>query len=153
MEFEYRDGVYETKQRVYSENGKSPTLTAGNSEQYIETHDTPKKINPSKKEYISKESVEKYVEDVNAEFNDPYNKKTIKGDKSTTLRTNSSNGNMWVNEKAIKETHDTPKQVGTAVADIPRGVGSSIVTEIVSKQALESVTNTSYEPAIKVSKS
>jgi len=44
MEFEYRDGVYESKQRVYSENGKSPTLTAGNSEQYIETHDTPKQV-------------------------------------------------------------------------------------------------------------
>jgi site-specific DNA-cytosine methylase len=103
MEFEYRDGVYESKQRVYSEEGKSPTLTASNKDQMIET----------KKEYISKQSVEKYVEDVNAEFNDPYNKKTVKGDKSTTLRTNSSNGNMWVNEKAIKETK--PKQVGTAV--------------------------------------
>ena len=102
MEFEYRDGVYETKQRVYSENGKSPTITASNTEQYIET----------KKEYISKQSVEKYVEDVNAEFNDPYNKKTVKGDKSTTLRTNSSNGNMWVNEKAIRETK--PKQIGIA---------------------------------------
>jgi DNA (cytosine-5)-methyltransferase 3A len=44
MEFEYRDGVYESKQRVYSENGKSPTLTAGNSEQYIETHNTPKQV-------------------------------------------------------------------------------------------------------------
>jgi DNA-cytosine methyltransferase len=44
MEFEYRDGVYESKQRVYSENGKSPTLTAGNKEQYIETHDTPKQV-------------------------------------------------------------------------------------------------------------
>ena len=44
MEFEYRDGVYESKQRVYSENGKSPTLTAGNKEQYIETHDAPKQI-------------------------------------------------------------------------------------------------------------
>ena len=44
MEFEYRDGVYETKQRVYSDKGKSPTLTAGNTEQYIETHDTPKQI-------------------------------------------------------------------------------------------------------------
>ena len=65
------------------------------------------------KQYISKKSVEKYVEDVNAEFNDPYNKKTVKGDKSTTLRTNSSNGNMWVNDKAIKETK--PKQVGVAV--------------------------------------
>ena len=56
------------------------------------------------KQYISKQSVEKYVEDVNAEFNDPYNKKTVKGDKSTTLRTNSSNGNMWVNDKAIKDS-------------------------------------------------
>ena len=64
------------------------------------------------KQYISKQSVEKYVEDVNAEFNDPYNKKTVKGDKSTTLRTNSSNGNMWVSDKAIKETK--PKQVGIA---------------------------------------
>jgi len=44
MEFEYRDGVYESKQRVYSENGKSPTLTAGNKEQYIETYDTPKQV-------------------------------------------------------------------------------------------------------------
>ena len=103
MEFEYRDGVFESTQRVYSDEGKSPTLTASNKEQMIET----------KKEYISKQSVEKYVEDVNAEFNDPYNKKTVKGDKSTTLRTNSSNGNMWVNDKAIKETK--PKQVGVAV--------------------------------------
>ena len=37
MEFEYRDGVYETKQRVYSEDGKSPTITASNTEQMIET--------------------------------------------------------------------------------------------------------------------
>ena len=44
MEFEYRDGVFETKQRVYSEKGKSPTITATNKEQYIETHDTPKQI-------------------------------------------------------------------------------------------------------------
>ena len=44
MEFAYRDGVYESKQRVYSENGKSPTLTAGNKDQYIETHDTPKQV-------------------------------------------------------------------------------------------------------------
>ena len=52
MEFEYRDGVYESKQRVYSENGKSPTLTAGNSEQYIETHDTPKKIHDIPKDVL-----------------------------------------------------------------------------------------------------
>ena len=44
MEFEYRDGVYESKQRVYSENGKSPTLTAGNKEQYIETHNKTKVV-------------------------------------------------------------------------------------------------------------
>jgi len=44
MEFEYRDGVYETKQRVYSDKGKAPTLTAGNTEQYIETHNTPKQV-------------------------------------------------------------------------------------------------------------
>ena len=72
----------------------------------------PKQVGNSKKEYVSKQSVEKYVEDVNADFNDPYNKKTIKGNKSTSLRTNSSNGNMWVNEKALKETK--PKQVGIA---------------------------------------
>jgi DNA (cytosine-5)-methyltransferase 3A len=37
MEFEYRDGVFESTQRVYSEEGKSPTLTASNTEQMIET--------------------------------------------------------------------------------------------------------------------
>jgi DNA-cytosine methyltransferase len=64
--------------------------------------DSPKQVANSKKEYISKQSVEKYVEDVNTDFNDPYNKKTIKGNKSTSLRTNSSNGNMWVNEKSLQ---------------------------------------------------
>ena len=48
MEFEYRDGVYETKQRVYSENGKSPTLTSSNKEQYIETYNTPKQVGIAK---------------------------------------------------------------------------------------------------------
>ena len=42
MEFEYRDGVYETKQRVYSDQGKAPTLTASNKEQMIETK--PKQV-------------------------------------------------------------------------------------------------------------
>ena len=42
MEFIYRDGVYESTQRVYSEDGKSPTLTASNSEQLIETK--PKRV-------------------------------------------------------------------------------------------------------------
>ena len=42
MEFEYRDGVYESTQRVYSDQGKSPTLTASNKEQIIETK--PKQV-------------------------------------------------------------------------------------------------------------
>jgi len=42
IEFVYRDGFYETKPRVYSEDGKSPTITASNTEQYIET--TPKQV-------------------------------------------------------------------------------------------------------------
>ena len=37
LEFEYRDGVFESTQRVYSDQGKSPTLTASNKEQMIET--------------------------------------------------------------------------------------------------------------------
>ena len=42
MEFIYRDGVYESTQRVYSEEGKSPTITASNKEQLIETK--PKRV-------------------------------------------------------------------------------------------------------------
>ena len=42
MEFIYRDGVYESTQRVYSEEGKSPTITASNNEQLIETR--PKRV-------------------------------------------------------------------------------------------------------------
>ena len=36
MEFEIKDGVYETKQRVYSDKGKSPTLTHGNADKLIQ---------------------------------------------------------------------------------------------------------------------
>jgi len=84
-------------------------------EQYKKKH-RRQLVNKPTKEYISAKSVEKYVEDVNADFNDPYNKKTVKGDKSTTLRTNSSNGNMWVNEKAIKQTK--PIKVGMNVEKV-----------------------------------
>ena len=42
MEFEYKDGVFESTQRVYSDQGKSPTLTASNKEQMIETK--PKQV-------------------------------------------------------------------------------------------------------------
>ena len=55
MEFEYKDGVYESKQRVYSENGKSPTLTAGNKNQYIETITVDKE----KKQLTIKEATKK----------------------------------------------------------------------------------------------
>ena len=59
---------------------------------------------------IKEETVAKYVPNEEGDFCDPYNKKMIKGDKSTTLRTNSSNGNTWV-----KQTSDKPKHIGTAV--------------------------------------
>jgi len=44
MEFEYRDGVFESTQRVYGDHGKSPTLTASNSDQLIQTSDKPQQI-------------------------------------------------------------------------------------------------------------
>ena len=44
MDFEYRDGVYESTQRVYGDHGKSPTLTASNSDQLIQTSDKPQHI-------------------------------------------------------------------------------------------------------------
>ena len=59
---------------------------------------------------IKDETVPKYVPNEEGDFCDPYNKKMIKGDKSTTLRTNSSNGNTWV-----KQTSDKPQHIGTAV--------------------------------------
>ena len=59
---------------------------------------------------IKEETVAKYVPNEDGDFCDPYNKKMIKGDKSTTLRTNSSNGNTWV-----KQTSDKPQHIGTAV--------------------------------------
>jgi DNA-cytosine methyltransferase len=42
MEFEYKDSTYESTQRVYSEEGKAPTLTTSNKDQMIETR--PKQI-------------------------------------------------------------------------------------------------------------
>ena len=44
---------------------------------------------------VSDYSVNKYAF-VNTKYVDPYNKKEIKTNKSTTLRLNSSNGNMWI---------------------------------------------------------
>lgn len=42
LEFEYKDSIYESTQRVYSEEGKAPTLTTSNKDQMIETR--PKQI-------------------------------------------------------------------------------------------------------------
>ena len=39
-----------------------------------------------KKDFISPDRVKKYVQDETSEVNDTYNKRTIKGDKSTTVR-------------------------------------------------------------------
>ena len=62
---------------------------------------------------IKDETVPKYVPNEEGDFCDPYNKKMIKGDKSTTLRTNSSNGNTW-----IKQTSYNPQRVGTHVEQV-----------------------------------
>ena len=61
---------------------------------------------------IKEETVAKYVPNEEGDFCDPYNKKMIKGDKSTTLRTNSSNGNTWV-----KQTSDKSPTVTTCGGD------------------------------------
>lgn len=45
---------------------------------------------------------------VNTKYVDPYNKSEIKGNKSTTLRLNSSNGNMWVKVSDKKYRKITP---------------------------------------------
>ena len=92
--------------RVYSRKGKAPTLTTMGG-----GHREPK-VAVTKKEFeqykVSDYSVAKYVPDSNADFCDPYNKKSIKGNKSTTLRTNSSNGNMWINQDKLMWRKLTP---------------------------------------------
>ena len=129
--------------RVYSKEGKSPTLNAhggGNTEPKVAIDDVVilnenqkrkiDKINTttdkancvttaigrggSSSEYltsvkkktlalekfkINPEIVSNYVPDLKGAVCDPYNKRIIKGDKSTALRTNSSNGNTWVNDE------------------------------------------------------
>ena len=136
--------------RVFHEDGKSHSLTASFADR-TNVATKPKQVGNNKKQYISKQSVEKYVEDVNADFNDPYNKKTIKGNKSTALRTNSSNGNMWVNEKALKETK--PKQVGIA-SDIK---GHDILKRVYSPEGksptLNSMGGGNREPKVATKKS
>jgi len=109
MEFEYRDGVFESTQRVYSEDGKSPTLTASNTEQMIETK--PKQVGQVKD---------------GGQGNRVYSQ----DGKSSTLSAQSGgtagNGNTLVETK--------PKQVGTAVDinghDILKRVYSQMVSRL-----------------------
>ena len=87
--------------RVYDVNGKSPTLntcSGGNREPKIAIEDF--KINPK--------IAPKYVPNIEGQFCDPYNKRMLKGDKTTTLRLNSSNGNTWVNDKKVSWRKLTP---------------------------------------------
>ena len=73
----------ESLKRVYANSGKAPTLTTMQG-----GHRQPKVL-------ISEASALTYAPD-GGDFVDPYNKTNLKGDKSTALRTNSSNGNMWL---------------------------------------------------------
>ena len=56
---------------------------------------------------VSEYSSNKYAF-VNTKYVDPYNKTEIKNNKSTTLRLNSSNGNMWVKVSDKKYRKLTP---------------------------------------------
>ena len=99
----------------------------------LETCSTKSKLTyNTPKQFVSEEAIEKYVQDKNAEVNDTYNKRTVKGDKSTTIRPNNNTANVWVNEKAIREnkpTYNTPKQVGVA-ADLK---GYDIIKRVYSE--------------------
>ena len=99
----------------------------------LETCSTKSKLTyNTPKQFVSEAAIEKYVQDKNAEVNDTYNKRTVKGDKSTTIRPNNNTANVWVNEKAIREnkpTYNTPKQVGVA-ADLK---GYDIIKRVYSE--------------------
>ena len=100
---------------IKHESEKSKTLTANMHKGVpygVIAIDKPKhKEQDHLKQFkIKDETVPKYVPNEEGDFCDPYNKKMIKGDKSTTLRTNSSNGNTW-----IKQTSDKPQHIGTEV--------------------------------------
>ena len=97
MEFEYRDGVYESTQRVYGDHGKSPTLTASNADQLIETTTSANGITNIKKGTSGKSWF--------------FEQQTYSKDskKTRSLKAGSGSGNI----PKVLETK--PKQVGTAV--------------------------------------
>jgi len=100
--------------RYYDHEGKRTDhkeSVAGKTTQHLEIRDdektntltTVQKDNVIVSDYASK----KYAPH-GAEFADPYNKTPLKGDKSTTLRTNSSNGNMWIKQDELRYRKLTP---------------------------------------------
>ena len=97
MDFEYRDGVFESTQRVYSDEGKSPTLTASNTEQMIETSTSENGITNIKKGTSGKSWF--------------FEQQTYSKDskKTRSLKSSSGSGNI----PKVLETK--PKQVGIAV--------------------------------------
>jgi len=97
MEFEYRDGVFESTQRVYSDQGKSPTLTASNKEQMIETTTSDNGITNIKKGTSGKSWF--------------FEQQTYSKDskKTRSLKSSSGSGNI------PKVIETKPKQVGVAV--------------------------------------
>lgn len=70
---------------------------------------------------VKTKNIQRYLpKEIQSRFIDPYNQTNIQGDKSTALRTNSSNGNMWVvsalterrTEEAKKERREHRKKTG-----------------------------------------
>jgi DNA (cytosine-5)-methyltransferase 3A len=123
--------IDDTKEKAHSFSAMD-YVKNGRQGNYLACDDKGKPIYNTPKQFVSEEAIEKYVQDKNAEVNDTYNKRTVKGDKSTTIRPNNNTANIWVNEKAIREnkpTYNTPKQVGTA-ADLK---GYDIIKRVYSE--------------------
>jgi DNA (cytosine-5)-methyltransferase 3A len=87
----------------YNEEGKTEQQLEIRKDEKTNTITTVQKDNLVVSEYAAN----KYAPH-GEDFADPYNKKPIRGNKSTTLRTNSSNGNMWVKENKMYYRKLTP---------------------------------------------
>ena len=87
----------------YNEEGKTEQQLEIRKDEKTNTLTTVQKDNVIVSDYASK----KYAPH-GSEFADPYNKTPLKGDKSTTLRTNSSNGNMWIKQDELRYRKLTP---------------------------------------------
>lgn len=87
----------------YNEEGKTEQQLEIRKDEKTNSITTVQKDNVIVSDYASK----KYAPH-GEEFADPYNKTPLKGDKATTLRTNSSNGNMWIKQDEIRYRKLTP---------------------------------------------